>query len=110
MWVNHSVKQRMRAGSWGGGRNCHGEPGEALVASVCVCVCARCVCVKQPLWRKGWECWLCARRRRERGGSAGCAWACVDHGRRPWLCECVCMGEGLEEKGWEHSFCMCSPT
>lgn len=37
MWVNHSVKQRMSADSWAGGRNCHGEPGKALVVSVRVC-------------------------------------------------------------------------
>lgn len=77
----------MSADSGVGGRNCHGELGKALV--VCVCMCA---CMKESLWRKGWERWLCVRHRSEWGGSMGLHKGVHgdDHD-----CASVSMGEGL---------------
>lgn len=47
------------------------------------------LCMKQAEARMGWEGWLCVKRREERGGSAGRAWVCVEHGGRALLGERV---------------------
>lgn len=91
-WVNHSVKQRMSADSWGGGGGggiAVGKQAKRWVrAYVCVHVCLHeAVTVEKGVGVGGGGGGV--RSRRERGGSAGCAWACVDHGRRPRACECV---------------------